>query len=456
VLPFFDTGKDTLMAGVFDQMTEDVITNIGQLSHGTKVISFNGVVGYKEKSVTPIRAGEELGVDAVIACRVYKQGNDYSLRLEVVNVHDNTQIGNQKFSSSLSELTMLPKRMAAAIIRSYGGSVTDSQAEVNSRRQTANIDAYRLYQKGYTHYNRWWKEVDLRLSLDYYRKALKLDPQYALAHGGIALSYAQLAGTGCVPLAQIKDSVVAAANLALGIDSKLPEAHLALTLLKYSDFEPAASIEGAFEQTIALNPSYADAVHFYAHWLSETRKPERAIEMMLRSVEHEPLNPHFQNCVGIAYGQARRWQESQAAFKKLFEMDSTYWTESSDTFLHNNAFVRGDTAGVINYYTKWIAQIPGDSLMCRAVINAYLGRISLAKESVNKLNFAGRPSWVRRHRMSVVNAALKDKVETIRWLEAMYENRDPVLMWVNTDPNYDFLIGDLRFEALMKKAGYRD
>jgi hypothetical protein len=51
---------------------------------------------------------------------------------------------------------------------------------------------------------------------------------------------------------------------------------------------------------------------------------------------------------------------------------------------------------------------------------------------------------------------LGDKGETVTWLEKTYELRLSYFQWVNTFPQFDFLIGDPRFEALMRKAGYRD
>jgi serine/threonine protein kinase/Tfp pilus assembly protein PilF len=453
VLPFVDMSKDSTMLAVFDGLTEDVIKNIGQLSKATKVISFNGVVHFKDKEVTPVKAGEELGVDAIAICRVYRQANDYSLRLEIVNVLDNTSMSDERFTSSLSDITFLPKRMATSILKTFGLTISEDVAATVGRRQAKNIDAYRLYQQGNYHYHRF-SEYDLRKSIEYYRKALAIDSNYALAYAGIALSYSQMADLEIMTTKQASDSAMGDIRKALAIDDKLPEAHLALGVFLDDVKQAIREIRNAIE----LNPSYADAVHTYAHFLFIYGQPQRGIEMMVRSVELEPLNPHFQYCLGTLYGEAHRWDDCYVALTKLTELDSTFNPKGVRYFFIDFYKIRGDTGTVIRLYRQNIAESkPGsnDYLWNQFLMNDFVDRKLDATKYLHQCEALMGKEAMGPYQLSVAYAVLKDKGKTMHWLETMYEIGDSQLSWVNFDTEYDFLRGNPRFEALMKKAGYR-
>jgi serine/threonine protein kinase/Tfp pilus assembly protein PilF len=454
VLPFVDISKDSTMAAIFDGLTEDVIKNIGQLSKTTKVISFNGVVHYKDIQVTPVKAGEELGVDAIAICRVYRQANEYNLRLEIVNVQDNTSMSNERFTSSLSDITFLPKKMATSILKTFGLAIAEDVAATIGRQQTKNIDAYRLYQQGNYHYHRL-TEDDLRKSIEYYRKALAIDSNYALAHAGIALSYSQMADLEVMTTKQAADSAMGEIREALAIDDKLPEAHLAI-----SSFQD--DVKQAIEETkraIELNPSYADAVHSYAHLLFGYGQPQKGIEMMIRSVELEPLNPHFQYCLGSLYGAARRWDDCYIAFTKLREMDSTFFRDGVRQSIIVYYRIKGDTVKAMELYKQGIAESkPGSNiyLWYQFLMNDFAGQKTDATKYLRLCEALKGKEAMGPGQLSLAYAALQDKDKTMHWLEKMYETHDAQLVWANTDVQFDFLHGDPRFEALMKKAGYRD
>jgi serine/threonine protein kinase/tetratricopeptide (TPR) repeat protein len=451
VLPIFDTIHDSAMAGVFDGLTEDVITNIGQLSHATKVISFNGVMKFKNKEVTPVQAGEELGVDAVAVCRVYRQGNEYNLRLEIVNVRDNTSFSNKRFDAQLAEMTVLPKRMAAVILGSFGVSVTDAEVDANSRQQTKNLDAYRFLQKGH-YYHHLVGEADLRLAMSYYRKALELDPGYALAHGWLALGYMALTQAGLVPFIQTRDSTIAEARIALSMNEKSPEAHLALAMVKYQNFELREAAKG-FERVLQLNPSHGEALRWYAHLQVETKHTKEGIAMMRRAIEAEPLNPGYQYSLGQIFLFARQWEASIQATLKVVEMDSSFDRGLIEWQLGDAHLYRGDTSKALEHL-----KIRRDRLQDWVAGIWYLyfsGNKKAADQEWEKM----KPLVAKSRWWSFpfkFYAWKKDKEQTLTWLERAYDERDGGLPTANSFPEFDFLIGDPRFEALMKKAGFRD
>lgn len=181
--------------------------------------------------------------------------------------------------------------------------------------------------------------------------------------------------------------------------------------------------------------------------------------MMRRSVELEPLNPHFQYCLGNVYRAARRWDDCYVALTKLSEMDSTFMRRSVRSWVISYYKVKGDTGKVMQLYRQGIAESqPGsrDCLLSQFDMNVFAGHKSDALNYLRLCDALKGKDAMNPGHFAISYAALRDKEKTMYWLERLYETHDTYLGWVNALQNYDFLRGDPRFEALMKKAGYRD
>ncbi|MDP2886248.1 MAG: protein kinase [Ignavibacteria bacterium] len=454
ILPFLDTSRDSTLEFLYDGLTEDVIKGVSRTAKTLKVLSFNGVAKYKNKDVDPPEVGRELGVDAVAICRVNHQGNDHDFRFEIVAADENTQVWSEAYKASSSDLASLPDKMSAAIVKALG-LVGGANASASRGQPVQNLDAWRLYQKGNSLYHRL-TEPNLRLAIQYFKRVLEIEPNYALAHAGIALSYCQLAGP--LPARLIRDSSLSEAIKALELDNTLPEAHLAIGFIKYLNME----LQGAaqeIQQAIELNPSYADAIHLYAHWYAEQRQFDKGLEMMHRSIELEPLNPHFQNCLGLTYYEARRWDEGIAAFKKVAEVDSTFPPTLTYRWLAPCYRGKRDYQNASNYYKRVTASriVPELSKEHSALaIDLCEGRPDSARNRLTGMLASWRKSGGDPFPIAWSYAMLKEKEQTLKWVIRLYEDRSYNFTFVNAFEDFDFLRGDPRFEAVMKKAGYRD
>ena len=172
-------------------------------------------------------------------------------------------------------------------------SGTDEQKLTKS--YTANSEAYQLYLKGRYYWNRLTaKDVDK--SIEYYKQAIALDPNYALAYAGLADSYTVFIGGTPSQEKMLKGRD--AARKALSLDENLAEAHTAFgRLLTVHDFDFTAA-EQEFRRAIELNPTYAGTYERYAFVLSYQGRWEEAFARIRRALELEPLNLNFATSYG--------------------------------------------------------------------------------------------------------------------------------------------------------------
>jgi tetratricopeptide (TPR) repeat protein len=172
--------------------------------------------------------------------------------------------------------------IAKTIADSLKAKLTRSERQAIAVRPTANPEAYELYLKGRFFWNKR-TGADLRKAIDYFNHAIAKDPNYALAHAGLAdcydllMEYSELSPKESYPKAK------AAAIKALELDDTLGEAHtsLAYSLVNYDwDWRSA---EREYQRAIQLNPNYATAHQWYAECLSMLERHIEAIAEIKRA-----------------------------------------------------------------------------------------------------------------------------------------------------------------------------
>ena len=189
ILPFVNASRsadaDYLSDGITDSITDSVIGNLSSV-RGLKVKSRNAVRKYGGGDIDAGQAGRELDVGAVLTGRVVQRGDALSIRADLIDTRDNSEIWGENFEGKTSEILGIEQDITARISGKLRLSGEDKRQL--ARRETANPEAYQLYLKGLYFTNRFTKDgVDK--GLDYFRQAIAADPNYALAYQGLADNY---------------------------------------------------------------------------------------------------------------------------------------------------------------------------------------------------------------------------------------------------------------------------
>ena len=178
------------------------------------------------------------------------------------------------------------------------------QARLSNAR-SINPEAHEAYLKGLHFFNRGInerKEDLLRRSFDYLLEAIRIDPDYGLAHAQLARSYHWLTGWG---FPEFYPMAKAEAIKALHIDETLAQAHSALGFTIFRLDWDWSGAEREYKRAIELNPSYPEAHHAYALYLSAAGRHDEAIAEIKSAQELDPLTIPLKANVGITYLRAR-------------------------------------------------------------------------------------------------------------------------------------------------------
>jgi serine/threonine-protein kinase len=260
----------------------------------------------------------------------------------------------------------------------------------------------------------------------YYEQALERDPDYAPAHAGIALSWGMLGWANVISPDSAWPRMREAAERAWALNRDLPEVRLAAALKKrHYDWDWGGTRE-EFEQAIALNPSYADALAENSWFLSALGDHERAVELARRASQLEPNDPRLRLALPWALGHADRFDEAMDEIDALLEDFPGYglapWYES-----HMYTRLGRYEDAVASMRTAMGMMQPddlGDEYCLLAYLYAKLGRPDGAWEQLAALDrLAADGRYISPVPRSFAYIALEDHDRAMELLTEAYETR---------------------------------
>src|SRR5436190_4882425 len=261
VLPFDNQNRDPNTDYLSDGIPESIINSLSQLPQ-LRVMARSTVFSYKGKDVDPRKVGNDLGVRAVLMGRLIQQGDNLTIRTELVNVADGTEIWGQQYNRKLADVFAVQEEIAKEISEKLSLKLSGAERQQLAKRPTENLKAFQYYMQGRASTQRRTRE-DLHTAIRYYEKAIEEDRNYALAYAGLADAYGTLGFYGYIAPIEGRRKQEEAARKALTLDENLAEAHAALGA-GYMAFAPSNFALGDRElrHAIELSPSLALA-HSY-------------------------------------------------------------------------------------------------------------------------------------------------------------------------------------------------
>jgi non-specific serine/threonine protein kinase len=319
VLPFVNAGNDPNAEYLSDGITESLINNLSQLPN-LSVMARSSVFRYKGREVDPALVAKELNVQAVVMGRIVQRGDQLIVSSELIDARTNRNLWGDQYDRKMAELIVVQQDITGAIsahLRERLGAGSGKNAA--SHGQTSDPQAYQLYLKGRYYWEKRTQD-SLAKSKDYFAQAIEQDPSYALAHVGLASYYFVVPDYAPVSNMEMTPKVRAEAEKALAIDPNMAEGHALLAGAYWNEWK-WKDAEREFKRAIELNPSYADAHHWYGLYLSWLGRGDEAIAEVKRALALDPLNLRFNTNLGQAYWNARQDELAMEQLKKTIELD---------------------------------------------------------------------------------------------------------------------------------------
>jgi TolB-like protein/tetratricopeptide (TPR) repeat protein len=451
VLPFVNASDDPNMDYLSDGITESLINALAQLNK-LRVMARSTVFRYKGAEVEASAVGRELNVQMALIGRVLKIGRRLVISAELVNTSDGTQVWGGQFNRQVSDIFSVQEEISEEIVRGLRLKLSGAERRRLTKRHTDNVRAYNLYLRGCYFWNKY-NEEGVKRSVHYFRRAIKAEPKYALAHAGLADAYYRLSNawmppSEALPLAQ------AAALEAVRLDDTLPHGHCSLGLIKMFWEHDWAGAGTAYRRAIELNPGASVAHQRYGTYLIYLGRFEEALKENRLSLELDPLSLQANVALALNLYVMGRHDEAIIEAQKVLQLDPNYLPA-----LHTLGCVytrEKKFPEAVAQFERAIGLASDLHIPLGFLGHAYAvsGMDREAEKVIADLKELSERRYVSPYSIAVIYAGLGDYDAAMEWLERVYEERSDWLVWLGVAPELEPLRADGRFTDLLRRVGF--
>jgi TolB-like protein/DNA-binding winged helix-turn-helix (wHTH) protein/Tfp pilus assembly protein PilF len=437
VLPFQNLSTDADQEFLSDGFTEEMIAELGRLDPDRLgVIARTTTMLYKNarKSIGDIK--KELGVDYVLEGSIRRAADRVRITAQLVQTSDMTHLWAQSYDRDVSDVLAIESEVAMKIARSLALALSRGRDRPD-RRATSSFPAYELCLRGRAFRDQATEEA-ARKAIEYFQRAIALDPGYAPAHAGLADSYWLLGAPGWEvdPPADLLRRAQASAERALAIDPQSAEAHAVLAMVRLSYQWDARASEREIQEAIRLNPSFAQAHQYYSTTLTTMGRFDEAIREAHRAMEIDPLSAPAGTTLGIRYLYAGRCPEAAAQFARTLESSPefgvSYWG------LAQCDRERGERDREIAELRRAV-ELTGNSAYMRAHLAyglALAGDRDRAQAIRRELEAEGRERYAPPYHFALIAAGLGDRSAVVEWLQRAFADRSGWMVFLAVQPEF--------------------
>ncbi len=271
-------------------MHDDILTHIARVSE-LKVISRTSVARL-DPTLSIAEVGDLLGVRAVLEGGVQRSGDRLRVNVQRIDAASDTHMGADTFDVELDTRNVfdLQSDIARAVARALQATLSPGEQRRLDARPTDSFEAYEAYLLG-NHELGLRSGPSLTAAAGHFRRAIRLDPAYALAHVGLANALLLLSNSGHLALSDALQESGPLLARALELDDNLAAAH-AVEGLRYLRQGLHEQGRVSLRRAIALDPNHAPAWHWLADSLLHSGEPlGESLAAIERARELDPLSP---------------------------------------------------------------------------------------------------------------------------------------------------------------------
>jgi TolB-like protein/tetratricopeptide (TPR) repeat protein len=451
VLPFNDLGVGAGHEHLTIGLADALITRLSRLP-SVIVRPTGSILKYATRDKDPLQIARELGVDFVLDGSIRRSGDRVRVSVQLVGAERGGALWADTFDEPVSDLFAVEDSISSRVAGALAHRLSGSVAPAIPGHQTRNADAYQLYLEGRFFWSKRTGDGCHR-AIACFERAIALDPRYALAHVGLADSWVMLGLQvalmgGEAPLETMPRAKAAIAR-ALALDDSLAEVHASLGQIGvFYDWDwPVA--ERAFQRSLALNPHYLNARHWYAMALSHVGRVDEGLVEMRHALELDPFSPYVNGNYGRLLHFARRHDEAIAHLERTLARDPGF------------AFTRF-RMGLAYEGAKMFDRAIDEYRLARSLSNqgplatgslayalARAGRRQDSQALLDELLVLSTKRYVSASSIADVHLALGNRDVALDWLTKAVDERANAIGTIRVNPRYDELRGDPRFDDLI-------
>lgn len=469
VLPLVNLSNDANQDYFADGMTEALTTDLGKIS-ALRVISRTSVMQYKGTKKSLPEIAHELQVDALIEGTVARSGNHMRITANLVQASPEKHLWGETYENEVEDILTAQTQVAQAVAKEIQVKLTPAEQKLLSNARPVNPEAHDDYLRG-----RYLCDQDTREGLDkgipYFQRAIREAPDDPLGYAGLADCYSLLAFggdlftndlTGNSFLLKARD----AALKALQLDPNVAEAYTSLGKVRMALEWDWAGAEAEFKRAIELNPSYAAAHMWYAHYLVAVGRSDEAVLEAKRSLELDPFSQFTRDYAEWACYLARHYDLAIQLSRKSVELTpESPWAHFDLAQAYEG---KGQSDEAIQEYLMAEASFGISPERLAELRKAYQKSgakgfwrkfLELCEQAIRQPRKAANPSgfgycdYMQHVDAAIIQVRLGNYDAAFTYLEQAFADRSAYILYLNADQHWDPIRSDPRFRDLTRRMG---
>ena len=453
VLPFENLTGDTAQDYFSDGLTEEMISQIGSIDpQRLGLIARTSAMHYKHTQEPLDQIGRKLGVSYILEGSVRRDAGRVRISAQLIAVHDQSHVWAKEYDRELNQLLSVQEEIAQQIAHeielTFGAQSQATNKPVVATSVVVSYEAYDLYLKGLYFWNK--RDKGFPQAAEYFQQAIDKAPNYARAYAALANNYALMSTWYAGRPDELMPKARAAAQKALEINPSLAEAHTALALvMEMYDYDwPGAERE--FRYAIQLDPGYATAHEWYGEFLSYQGRLDEGLAEGERARQLDPLSLIIASDYAAILLRARKYDRAIEQDRAILDMDPTFIQVCGGLVVSYSRTGRfSDALQVVNRYVRPDSE--NWASVYEAVAYAEWGKDKEAERAGARVVCDQNEGYCIEALLPAYSAMGK-KDQAMALLEKAFSNHSPIIAGIKTEPTYDPLRSDPRFQDLLRRV----
>ncbi|HEX8367456.1 MAG TPA: protein kinase [Pyrinomonadaceae bacterium] len=311
-----DAESEFLGVGLADALTTR-LSNVRQII----VRPTSSVVQSAQKSDgDSLSLGRQLAVDYVLEGRIARADSRFRIIIQLLKIDDNSVLWASRFDESEVDIFALQDSISEKVVASLAPHLTEAEQQRLNLRGTQNAAAYEAYLRGRFQLLTY-EAGGITESIRYFQEAARLDPNFALAHAGIAEYYNWMEVYSFLRPNECWTAAKTAARRAVELDPLLSEAYAALAFAVWGHDWDFAESERLYRRAVELNPNNPRAHEWFSFLLQTVGRNDEAIGEMKIAQRLDPRSASHCAAHHYVLHNARRYAEAEEMLRRGLEID---------------------------------------------------------------------------------------------------------------------------------------
>jgi TolB-like protein len=442
VLPFVNMSSDPEQEYFSDGISEQVLNLLAKIPK-LRVIARTSSFAFKGKQDVDVATiAQRLDVAHVLEGSVRKSGNRVRITAQLINAANSSREWSETYDRELTDIFATQDEIALAVVRQLELALLGD--DLPARSSKTSLEAYTLYLQG-QHLTDQGTEESQAKAVEFFTKALEVDPRYGEAWAALAYVQATMAQQGFKDVSTGFSEARASAQEALDLNSHLARAHLALGTIQYlHDWDwPAA--DASFKKAIALDPNDSLALGNAGTLAQTLGKRAAGIILSRKAVALDPIAVLPRLGLTLSYYFGGQLDEAESEMRTVLKLSPEF--AGGRNLLGTILLLEGQPSQAL----ETILTEPVEFWRLAGLSLAYfaVGRKEASDAALKE--FIEKYADISAYQIAEAFAFRGDKDKAFFWLDRAFRQRDAGLTSFNSDPLFEKVSDDPRYAEMLRK-----